>query len=394
MSVSTAKAATVAALTAGLALAASGPAAAFPTPRYSTTLATAQAHHRQASKTSAVVTASQLPAAAANPADRAPEPKPEPKPATPAAASPATGAKGWSVYVVQKGDTLTGVGRRFGAPVKTLSDLNELDAKSPVRAGMKLKLPPGTVDSGRDPYASGPSPFALGGGGSSRPAASSARHAPAQIARAEPRSEPPPPSAQRPSPEAAKPATTEPHPARLAAAVRPVPYDEPPEPRVTAAPKPAPEEPLAQAQAMTDGAGASDPAVAAGRGRFVWPVKGTILSHFGPLGPGERNDGVNIGADRGADVHAAAAGEVVYAGSDVKGFGNVVLIKHADGWVTAYAHLGAVGVRIRDHVEQGQKIGSVGETGGVDQPQLHFEARWSSAPRDKHKPVDPLKLLP
>jgi murein DD-endopeptidase MepM/ murein hydrolase activator NlpD len=123
-------------------------------------------------------------------------------------------------------------------------------------------------------------------------------------------------------------------------------------------------------------------------------VKGPILSRFGPLGPGERNDGVNIGADQGANVRAAAAGEVVYAGSDVKGFGNVVLIKHPDGWVTAYAHLGGIGVRIRDHVEQGQTIGTVGKSGGVDQPQLHFEARWSSAPRDKHKPVDPLKLLP
>ena len=81
---------------------------------------------------------------------------------------------------------------------------------------------------------------------------------------------------------------------------------------------------------------------AAARGRFVWPVRGDIVRRFGPLGVGRRNDGVDIKAAQGTDVQAAAPGEVVYAGNQVPGFGNLVLIKHADGWVTAYAHLDKV----------------------------------------------------
>ena len=104
-----------------------------------------------------------------------------------------------------------------------------------------------------------------------------------------------------------------------------------------------------------------------------WPVQGPILSGFGPKGPGLNNDGVNIGAPKGAPVVAAAPGTVVYAGDEMKGFGNLVLIRHEGDWVTAYAHLDRVMVKKDSIVAQGDEIGTVGKTGNVSTPQLHFE---------------------
>jgi murein DD-endopeptidase MepM/ murein hydrolase activator NlpD len=134
--------------------------------------------------------------------------------------------------------------------------------------------------------------------------------------------------------------------------------------------------------------------MAAGKGRFVWPVRGEILAAFGVQDVDRRNDGVDIRSPLGTAVHAAAAGEVVYAGDQVPGFGNLVLVKHADGWVTAYAHLARVDVKMRDTVTQDQEIGQVGQTGGVTEPQLHFEVRYAATPIEKARPVDPLLVLP
>ena len=133
---------------------------------------------------------------------------------------------------------------------------------------------------------------------------------------------------------------------------------------------------------------------AAGRGRFVWPVRGETLAKFGEQGVDRRNDGLDIKSPEGAPVRAAAAGEVVYAGNQVPGFGNLVLVKHADGWVTAYAHLDRASVAMRQTVAQGQEIGLVGMTGGVPEPELHFEVRYAAAPTDKAKPIDPMLVLP
>jgi murein DD-endopeptidase MepM/ murein hydrolase activator NlpD len=123
-------------------------------------------------------------------------------------------------------------------------------------------------------------------------------------------------------------------------------------------------------------------------------VRGQILSSFGVTGVGRRNDGVDIGAVAGATVAAAATGEVVYAGDQVPGFGNLVLIKHASGWVSAYAHLGTVIVKMRQMVYQGEPLGTVGMTGGVSAPQLHFEIRYAANPSEKARPLDPLLVLP
>jgi murein DD-endopeptidase MepM/ murein hydrolase activator NlpD len=143
------------------------------------------------------------------------------------------------------------------------------------------------------------------------------------------------------------------------------------------------------------GAPVSDADVStAGRGRFVWPLRGAILSPFGDRGPGQRNDGLDISASPGESVRAAASGEVVYAGSSIPGFGNLVLVKHPGGWVTAYAHLDRIEVRMRDEVSQGEEIGQAGQTGAVDRPELHFEIRYAPDPADKARPVDPTLVLP
>jgi murein DD-endopeptidase MepM/ murein hydrolase activator NlpD len=85
---------------------------------------------------------------------------------------------------------------------------------------------------------------------------------------------------------------------------------------------------------------------------------------------------------------------VAYAGNELKGYGNLVLIRHDGGWVTAYAHLARVDVKMQDAVSQGQQIGQVGATGGVSEPQLHFEVRYAPSPKDKARPVDPALVLP
>ena len=124
-----------------------------------------------------------------------------------------------------------------------------------------------------------------------------------------------------------------------------------------------------------------------GSGKFLWPVNGKIVSPFGPKDGGSHNDGINIAAPLGTPVRAADSGVVVYAGNELRGYGNLVLIKHASGWITAYAHCEELLVKRGDNVGRGQAIAKVGATGGVSEPQLHFELR-----RAKHA-VDPREFL-
>lgn len=109
--------------------------------------------------------------------------------------------------------------------------------------------------------------------------------------------------------------------------------------------------------------------------KFAWPTNGRIISSYGAKKGGLRNDGINIAASRGAAVNAAENGVVVYADDQLKGYGNLILVKHESRWMTAYAHMDNMIVRKGDVVKRGQKIGVVGSTGSVDSPQLHFEVR-------------------
>lgn len=109
--------------------------------------------------------------------------------------------------------------------------------------------------------------------------------------------------------------------------------------------------------------------------KFSWPLRGKILSSFGSKPNGLVNDGINIAATRGAAVKAAENGVVAYAGNEVKGMGNLVIVQHSGGWMTVYAHLDSMAVRRGARVSVGQKIGTAGTSGKVDTPQLHFEIR-------------------
>ena len=120
---------------------------------------------------------------------------------------------------------------------------------------------------------------------------------------------------------------------------------------------------------------------------FAWPASGRVISGFGSSTNGERNDGINIALPMGAPIKAAASGTVSYSGSELKDYGNLLLIKHADGWTTAYAHNEKLLVAKGDTVVQGQVIANVGRTGNVDRPQLHFEVRRGT------QAMDPLSYL-
>ena len=125
----------------------------------------------------------------------------------------------------------------------------------------------------------------------------------------------------------------------------------------------------------------------AGDSGFTWPVQGEIITEFGPSQRGVHNDGVNIAASEGASVGAAAKGRVAFVGTNIKSFGKLVLVKHDGGIITAYAHLGDISVKEGEIVTAGQSIGTIGKSGRVDNPQLHFEIRKS------RQPIDPRSLI-
>lgn len=112
-----------------------------------------------------------------------------------------------------------------------------------------------------------------------------------------------------------------------------------------------------------------------GNGKFLMPVQGKIISSYGPKDGGLHNDGINISAARGASVKAAQSGVVAYVGDGIEGYGNLVLVRHDKGYITAYAHLDSVNVKRGSVLNKGQVLGKVGSTGNVSAPQLHFEIR-------------------
>lgn len=251
--------------------------------------------------------------------------------------APSPGGPG-SIYIIQPGDTLSGVGRRFRTSIQALIDLNELGPRGTIRSGQSILLPPTAVDIGSDPFATGPAPVA---------------------------------SASSEAPSTASPPVTQPPP-------RPAPVSPP------AATVPAPLAALPRPPGNT--------APVAGSPGFQWPVRGDILRRFGPVGLGERNNGINIGASAGTAVVAAAAGRVAYVGDALPGQGLTVLIMHRDGWRTVYGHLGSATVDDGDDVRAGQQVGTVGLTAGDGRPSVHFETRRMQG--DNPMPIDPISVLP
>lgn len=280
------------------------------------------------------------------PVSVAPRPTPAPVTVAPRPSSPAAAVvpPGGVAYVIQPGDTISGVGRRFQTPVQTLIDLNSLGPRAAISPGQAIRLPDAAVDIGHDPYATGPSPVGVTVPEAGRPA-------------------PPPP----------------PPPSGNPAAPRTVPVAPVP------APRPAP--PLAPNQTPTPAPAANTSAIV-----MQWPVRGDVLRRFGPVGMGERNNGINIGAPAGSAVVAAAAGRVAYVGDDLVGQGLTVLIVHRDGWRTVYGHLGSATVDDGADVRAGQQVGTVGLTAGDGRPSMHFETRHMRS--DEPVAVDPLTVLP
>ena len=322
---------------------------------------------------------------------------------------PKTTAK---AYTVGQGDTLSGVSRRFGVSVDALRDENDLKKNAALKPGQKLRLPSGFKDKGPavtttrvlvEPpvqQAAAPPPVVR----PPPPATTQAPPPPQQQAAApaappvqRPTPAPTPVQPAAPRPQAQLPVTPRPYAPPPTAQTTQRPYTPPP---AQSTPRPYTPPPSASNPSTITGAPVASPPPSdtmistMGRGRFVWPIRGELLSGFGPKGAGQRNDGVNIRGAAGEPVRAAAAGDVVYAGDQVPGFGNLVLIKHADGWVTAYGHLARVEVRMQQKVTQGQQIGLVGTSGGVTEPQLHFEVRYAPTAQERARPINPDLVLP
>ncbi|WP_307833572.1 peptidoglycan DD-metalloendopeptidase family protein [Azospirillum brasilense] len=324
-------------------------------------------------------------------------------------------------YIVQRGDTLYGISRMFSADMSELTRLNGLTAPYAVQAGQPLRLPGGGDASGGTAVAQAPSSnagAAVGGVVASAPVKQVSRGS-IQAA------ELPPPGASAPAPVERAPVDS---PSSTATVLAPVPAAKPgaapeattgapvyqpgqaptslrppgqkpavpepaPAPRVVEAapvpaPPPAPAQEVPAAPPPPPTAAAPAPAQRA-TGRLLWPVKGKVISTFGPKPDGLHNDGLNIAASKGTTVVAADNGVVAYAGNELRGFGNLLLVKHSDGFITAYAHLDRIDVERGVAVKRGQAIGTVGQTGSVTSPQLHFELRKGSQavdPRDRMEP--------
>jgi murein DD-endopeptidase MepM/ murein hydrolase activator NlpD len=322
-----------------------------------------------------------VPAAPA-PATTASVYKPQFRPAP--AAAPVAGV----VHTVESGDTLFGIARRYGVSHTDIARANRVDADHKVVVGEKLTIPgakPRTAEvpavqpapaTQRTAALSTPAPVAAAP--AARPAAPVVAARPAAPASA---------PAPTPAPVAARPATTAPA-AAAPARTAEKPAEKAPE-KAAAPIKVASAEPVAQARLATP---ASDPApgdaeAGSASGNLRWPVRGRIISAFGDKASGQSNDGIKIAAPEGTPFKAAEDGVVAYAGNELKGYGNLVLIKHSNGVVTAYAHAAELNVKRGETVRRGQVIGKTGQTGSVNAPQLHFEVRNGA------KPVDPMGFL-
>jgi murein DD-endopeptidase MepM/ murein hydrolase activator NlpD len=250
-------------------------------------------------------------------------------PASKAVAAPTAAA---SVHVVNRGDTLLSIAHRNHVPVAELAKANNLEPSGKLKLGTKLTVP------------------------GAKTAAVAPAAAPAAVAAAQPV------AASAPSATKMAAAGGPPQSARLAQA--------------TTTPEDAKvESPVKAAEAT----GALP--------TFRWPVRGKVITSYGAKTNGKANDGINLAVPEGTPVKAAEDGVVAYSGNELKGYGNLVLVRHSNGYVTAYAHASELLVKRGDAIKRGQIIAKSGQSGEVGSPQLHFEIRKGSSP------VDPLQFL-
>src|SRR3954454_12464358 len=235
-----------------------------------------------------------------------------------------------SVHVVNRGDTLMSIAHRNHVPVAELAKANGIDAKAKLKLGQKITVP-------------------------------GAKSAAALVA--------------------AQPAVAAAQPAAVAAPATKVAAAEPAKEKVR----------LAQATNTPEAAVTETPvktAEATGAlPTFRWPVRGRVVTGYGAKTNGKANDGINVAVPEGTPVKAAEDGVVAYSGNELKGYGNLVLVRHSNGYVTAYAHASELMVKRGETIKRGQIIAKSGQSGEVGSPQLHFEIRKGSSP------VDPLQFL-
>jgi murein DD-endopeptidase MepM/ murein hydrolase activator NlpD len=247
-------------------------------------------------------------------------------PAAPAAPKPVAAVPAApSVHFVNRGETLLGIAHQNHVSVAEIAKANSIDAAAPLKLGAKLAIP----GKAAQPATAAPVP-----------AVATAPVATAKIAAAGPQQS-----------------------ARLAQAAP------------TAEENEAAEAPVKASEAT----GALP--------TFRWPVRGKVITSYGAKTNGKSNDGINLAVPEGTPIKAAEDGVVAYSGNELKGYGNLVLVRHSNGYVTAYAHASELLVKRGDSIKRGQVIAKSGQTGEVGSPQLHFEIRKGSSP------VDPLQFL-
>jgi murein DD-endopeptidase MepM/ murein hydrolase activator NlpD len=287
------------------------------------------------------------------------------------------------VHIVAQDETVYGISRLYGVDSSTLVKLNAIDPPYTVFPGQTLVLP-APIE-----------PVSMASSQATAPSSAAVTNAPLDDAGTSSATNDAPPPADAPTATVSAPTPTgstqgmEAPPVVLpggtATGGTPAPLPPKPDPAAGATGEGA-ESPAAPAAADSGTAASTatqtavvDPMLIepAGRsaGQFLWPVNGKVVSEFGGKEDGLHNDGINIAAPLGTPVRAAENGVVVYAGNELRGFGNMLLVRHADGWVSAYAHNESLLVARGDTVTRGQTIARVGSTGNVPSPQLHFELR-------------------
>lgn len=289
--------------------------------------------------------------------------------------------RGALVYRVQPGDTVYGISRRFAATLRGVIEANRLAPPFILKVGRMMRIPNPrvhTVRAGETVYG-----ISRGYGVDMRELVRLNRIVPPYTIALGKRLVVPVWAPRPGAPAIAKAPTA---PAAVQTAARSGPRPAPP-PRAKSVPQAAKPVagPVRQARIPS-------PPPRAG-GKFAWPARGKVIARFGPKAGGLHNDGINIAAPRGAPVRAAENGVVVYRGNELRGFGNLLLIKHAGGWVTAYAHNDSFMVRRGERVRRGQVIARVGSSGNVARPQLHFEIRKGTQAVDPRRHLGPQRAV-
>ena len=265
-------------------------------------------------------------------------------------------------YVVKNGDSLYAIARQHKIKFTDLQKYNAIQDVRKVKPGTALRMPSGINSPGATTAAADPAPVQI------EPQAQAQATAPVSD-----------PAAPRVVQSSSQPTILNSGAGRNPA--------EASEKKVMALNQPSSATDAPSPSAGTQGSVTPGSGSVAENAKLRWPAQGKVIAGFGQRPDGTHNDGVNLAVPMGTDVHAAESGVVAYAGSELKGYGNLVLLRHDNGWVTAYAHSDELKVKRGDKVKRGQVIAKAGKTGQVDQPQVHFELRQGQ------RPVDPTPFM-